>query len=537
MPPFAGAAVGIARDDALRGGSERHRAILQAAMDGYWLLDAQGRLLEVNDTYCRMSGYSRHELLGKSTPELDAAESAAAAAARRAQIVAKGEDRFESWHRRKDGSTYEVEVSVQWRPDDGGCFVVFLRDVAKRRRAEQQLRISEERHRLLAENARDMVWTMALDGTVTYVSPAVEKVVGYMPAEAMLQTIDEIHPLESQAVSIGYFQKLQAAVKAGLPLESFHGELEYKCRDGSTFWTEVLAYPVLDAHGRFVELLGVTRDISGRRRYLDALQTAHDAARLELEIQVHVRTVKLAMALDEAESASRAKSAFLATMSHELRTPLNAINGMTYLLKRSSLTQQQADRLDKIEGASRRLLEIITAILELSRIESGKLELQASAFRVGDVMDEVGVMLVDLAQAKGLALCVETDAALPRVVGDRAQLKQALLNYAGNAIKFTNDGSVAMRARLEHASAEAVLLRFEVEDTGIGIDPEVIPRLFEPFEQADNSLTRPYGGTGLGLAITRRVARLMGGDTGVASTPDKGSTFWFTARLKPALPG
>ena len=135
MPPFAGAAVGIARDDALRGGSERHRAILQAAMDGYWLLDAQGRLLEVNDTYCRMSGYSRHELLGKSTPELDAAESAAAAAARRAQIVAKGEDRFESWHRRKDGSTYEVEVSVQWLPDDGGCFVVFLRDVAKRRRA------------------------------------------------------------------------------------------------------------------------------------------------------------------------------------------------------------------------------------------------------------------------------------------------------------------------------------------------------------------------------------------------------------------
>ena len=259
-----------------------------------------------------------------------------------------------------------------------------------------------------------------------------------------------------------------------------------------------------------------------------------------LEETVENRTHQLKQAKAVAEAASTAKSAFLANMSHEIRTPMNGILGMTEVLRRSGLTAEQAKRLETIDTAAEHLLAVINDILDLSKIEAEKLVLEESAVFVDSLLNNVASILAERAKAKGIALRVEAMPLPANLLGDPTRVQQALLNYATNAIKFTNSGSVTMRSLLLEDTAESALLRFEVQDTGIGISHEAQARLFSAFEQADNSTTRKYGGTGLGLSINRRLAEMMGGSFGVESTPGKGSTFWFTARFKkgelPATP-
>jgi len=241
----------------------------------------------------------------------------------------------------------------------------------------------------------------------------------------------------------------------------------------------------------------------------------------------------LERARDAAEAGSLAKSRFLANMSHEIRTPINAITGMAYVMKREdSLPAKQSERLEKIDAAAKHLLGIINDILDISKIEAGKFVLEDVPVVPAALLDNVVSMLSERAQAKGLRLVVEMDVLPGGLCGDATRLTQALLNYAGNAIKFTEQGTVTLRLRMLEENATSACLRFEVEDTGPGIDEETQGRLFRAFEQADGSTTRKYGGTGLGLAITRRLAELMGGEIGVESVPGRGSIFWFTARLK-----
>jgi CheY-like chemotaxis protein len=219
-------------------------------------------------------------------------------------------------------------------------------------------------------------------------------------------------------------------------------------------------------------------------------------------------------------------------MSHEIRTPMNAILGMTHVLRRSGLSPTQAGRLDTIETASDHLLSVINDILDLSKIEAGKFILEEVPVSVNSVMTNICSIVGVRAQAKGIILQIESDTFPTNLQGDPTRLQQAILNYVTNAIKFTTTGTITLRAINQEETDASVWMRFEVEDTGIGIFPEALPRLFRPFEQADNSSTRKYGGTGLGLVITRRLAELMGGEVGVSSTPGIGSTFWFTAHLR-----
>jgi signal transduction histidine kinase len=237
-------------------------------------------------------------------------------------------------------------------------------------------------------------------------------------------------------------------------------------------------------------------------------------------------------AKEAAEAANLAKSAFLANMSHELRTPMHGVLGMAKLVRRGGVTPKQAEQLDKLDAAGMHLVEVINDILDISKIEAGKITLEEAEVRLEAITAETAIMLMPSAEVKHLQLSFENVSLPYTLIGDPTRLKQAMLNYAGNAIKFTEKGHVKLRTLVEQEAANDVLIRFEVEDTGIGIDPEVAGKLFHAFEQADNSTTRKYGGTGLGLVITKKLAELMGGAAGVNSTPGVGSNFWFTARLK-----
>lgn len=286
--------------------------------------------------------------------------------------------------------------------------------------------------------------------------------------------------------------------------------------------------PLRDADGHVYSLCGISTDITSRKQSEAELAQYRN----QLEALVAARTEELAGARDAAEAASRAKSTFLANMSHEIRTPMNAILGLTHLLLRSVSEPKFHEQLSKILDSAKHLLGIINNILELSKIEVGKLTLENAEFSPTQVVDRCLSMLSERASAKGLLLVKEIDPALPDfLVGDAMRLEQSLLNFVGNAIKFSERGQIVVHAAASDDDGQSVLLRFEVQDEGIGIALEQQARLFNAFIQADGSMTRRYGGTGLGLAISRQLAHMMGGEVGVDSLPGVGSTFWITARL------
>lgn len=281
-----------------------------------------------------------------------------------------------------------------------------------------------------------------------------------------------------------------------------------------------------------LQKLRLAREVGERMRVEEELRNHKE----HLEDIVAQRTEELRLARDAAEAANRAKSTFLANMSHEIRTPLNAIIGLTMLLQRGNVTTEQTERLKRIETSGQHLLEILNTVLDLSKIEAGKLALENTPISVEQTIANVVSIIGERARDKGLELRFEGDDLPRHLLGDATRLQQALLNYAANAVKFTDRGHITLRARIAGEAPEAVTIRFEVEDTGIGIPLEAQSRLFNSFNQADSSTTRKYGGTGLGLSITKKLAELMGGEVGVASVPGKGSNFWFTARLVRTTP-
>jgi len=311
-------------------------------------------------------------------------------------------------------------------------------------------------------------------------------------------------------------------------------EVRYRRKDGSEFWAESSGVRVDGPDGAPAGVIGLHLDITARRVAEEQLRRSRN----ELEAQVRQRTAELAATnaelarkAEEADAASHAKSAFLANMSHEIRTPMNAIIGLTYLLARDTRDALQRERLGKIDDAAKHLLHIINDILDLSKIEAGKMMLVTSDFSVDEVLSGAFQMVSGTAHDKGLELVLDADHLPSHLHGDAMRLSQALINLLANAVKFTERGWVRLHGQLLGEDRQGVQVRFEVQDTGPGIDAARQAELFAPFEQGDPSASRRHGGTGLGLALTRHIARLMGGDAGVSSTPGQGSTFWFTVRL------
>ena len=409
-------------------------------------------------------------------------------------------------------------MSVAPLEAEGGGAVVAHTDITGRMLAEASVR----KLALAVEQSPESIIITNTRAEIEYVNQAFVQATGYREEEAIGKNP---RLLQSGRTTPKTYASMWATLSQGLP---WKGEFHNRKKDGRECIEFAIITPLRQADGSISHYVGVQEDVTEKKR----IGLELDGHRHHLEELVAQRTTELAASQQRAEAANLAKSSFLANMSHEIRTPMNAIIGLTHLLRRGGVTPEQAVRLDKIDGAGQHLLSIINDILDLSKIEAGRLELESTDFPLSAILDSIASIIGQSAQAKGLR--VETDyGGVPLWLrGDPTRLRQALLNYAGNAVKFTEQGSIVLRARLQEDRADEVLVRFEVKDTGIGLAVDKLPQLFQAFEQADSSTTRKYGGTGLGLAITRRFAQLMGGEVGVDSTPGAGSTFWFTVRLQ-----
>ena len=397
-----------------------------------------------------------------------------------------------------------------------GCIALALTwlSVLRRRVKKQtdQLRIQilkeaklEAHNRAIVANANDCIFTTDLSGNFTSFNPASEHLLGYSQEEILklnlrdLVAKDKVHTAPELIASL--MGKGQLAARF---------ELRLVAKDQHRVWTEINAC-IVHTEGGLDGVLGVARDIGERKQIEEELKRARDAA----------------------EANTEAKSAFLANMSHEIRTPMNGVIGMSNLILDTKLNPEQREYAETIRNSAESLLTVLNDILDFSKIEAGKLHFETLNFDLVSSAEECLELLNPRASEKRIELSLFAPPEMPRLVkGDQGRLRQVLVNLLGNAIKFTDNGEVAVSLSIEEETAADLMVRFEVRDTGVGIASENIERLFQPFSQADGSTTRRYGGTGLGLVISKQLVQLMQGTIGVTSTPGQGSTFWFIVKLE-----
>ncbi|MFA4951331.1 PAS domain-containing protein [Brevundimonas sp.] len=403
---------------------------------------------------------------------------------------------------RSDGDERRVRTQGEVQRNEAGqitaLFGIF-QDVTDSERRHMEVAASEQRFRALAEHTSDIIAIFDLDGTFRYLSPAIERVLGWSPQELVgTRTWSIIHAEDQDALRLAYRAYLAAGPGAPSPHIRYRG----RHKDGGWVWLEAHPTVARDAAGEPVEIQDTVRDATAAKALEDALTQAKEAA----------------------ESAAEAKSEFLANMSHELRTPLTSVIGYSGLLQGTdALGETERLFADRIAMSSQALLAVINDILDYSRLEAGGIVLEPAAMAPRDLADTVAGIIAPQAMSKGLDLQIAVDDDVPRtVMADEGRLKQILLNFLSNAVKFTEAGSIRLGMRYDDGR-----LKVEVKDTGIGLTHEQCARLFQRFSQADTSTTRQYGGTGLGLAISRRLVEMMDGSVGVQSAPGEGSTFWF----------
>ncbi len=520
--------------------SEEERSFLEALFatipEMIWVKNLDGVYLSCNTMFTRLLGAQAADVPGRTDYDFFPAEQADFFRWHdQAAIEAGGATSNEEWLTfAADGHRGLFETIKSPLRDSEGNLVGVLgvaREITAFRHSEEALRASEAelmQHRnhletLVAARTSDLAealeslretqfamdqagiaihWVNADSGRFIYVNQQAAEMLGYSEQELLAMRVQDIDP---NFGGQNFAEKTLSFREMG----STSFDTSNRHRDGHLIPVHLrLDYrpATHNAPDRFITFL---TDISLRKQAETQLRYAKEAA----------------------EAATRAKSAFLANMSHEIRTPMNAILGSVHLMKRAGLPGESAEHLKKIDSAGRHLLSVINDILDLSKIEAGKLELESVPLCIERLLHDTADLVADRAAEKGLQLSVEA-AELPlSVLGDPTRMRQVMLNFANNAIKFTETGKVCLRARVEQRAGDAVMLRIEVEDTGCGIEPEILQQLFSPFVQADSSITRRHGGTGLGLAISRHLAELMGGEAGAESTPGVGSTFWMTARL------
>jgi two-component system sensor histidine kinase/response regulator len=407
---------------------------------------------------------------------------------------------------RRDGTPFWAHVSGGRISNDtiGQALLCVIEDVTEVRNATRALQAAHEEQTAIFDAVSVGIVLMERR-VITRSNRKLEEIFGYGPGELLGQTARVFYPDDVTWERVG--QEVYAALSEG---RVHFDEMEMVRKDGTRFWVR-MAGRKFGPPGHPPSLLGIMEDITVERATREALRVAKEGA----------------------EQANRAKSSFLANMSHEIRTPMNAIIGMSYLVLKTDLNPRQREYLRKIQSSSQHLLGIINDILDYSKIEAGKLKVESIEFELEQVLANVATLIADKAAAKGLELVFDIDRKLPKhLIGDPLRLGQMLVNYANNAVKFTAAGEIGIALRVQEETDDDFLLKAAVRDTGIGLTPEQMGQLFQSFQQADSSTTREFGGTGLGLAITKQLAAMMGGEVGVESEFGKGSTFWFTARLR-----
>ncbi|TNF30264.1 MAG: PAS domain S-box protein [Deltaproteobacteria bacterium] len=538
----------------LREKQEELELLTRTVHEALIMIDAAGLIRFWNASAARIFGYTAEEVLGRSlhdlvvtAPQRDRAH----AGMMRYALTGGGPvlgsvRRFEG--QRKDGTVFPAEIVISAaRHAEGYWAVGAVRDVTAQEAAAAAIHESEQRFRAMLDQGTLYTGLLAADGAITEVNRTLLDFAGVAREAVVGQPFWEAPwwPAESAPTVAQSFARAAAG-------ERVRCETELRGAAGERIVIELSLRPVRDDDGRVVLIVPEAWDVTERRRAADALQSNRE--RLEELVEERTRELKasnaeLETARHQAESANRAKSAFLAAMSHEIRTPMNAITGMTGLLSATTLDTQQERYLDVVRSASGTLLRLIDDILDFSKVEADQLKLEAVPFGVRRVLDEVIATFRAQVVERAVELVVFPDPSVPdRLVGDPHRLRQVLTNLVGNAFKFTSAGEVVVRVtEVASGTAEALgvtapdgcrVLRFSVRDTGIGISEDQRQRLFEPFAQADESITRRYGGTGLGLAICRRLVSAMGGAIGVESEVGRGTTFAFTIPypLAPAAP-
>jgi PAS domain S-box-containing protein len=494
----------LAAEQELRDSEARIRAVLETALDCIIIMDGQSRIVEFNPAAERMFGYKRSDVLMKKMPELlmppdlrDAyyLEITQFRKTGESEIIGK---RIEVTAKRSNGEEFPVELAVSRIPKRGEeLFTGYLRDITVRKRAERSLSESEERYRSLVEATAAIVWNTPASGKFEQPQPGWSAFTGQVWEESKaVGWLDAVHPEDRD--------RTISAWAVSLATRSLY-QVEHRLRrhDGAYHWMQVRAAPVVTPEGDVREWVGIHTNITGQKKVEEDLQHAKASA----------------------EAANQAKSRFLASMSHELRTPLNAIIGYGEML------QEEAEDigaghlipdLKKIHSAGKHLLALINDVLDISKIEAGKIELFIERFDIAEMVEQVAATVRSLVTENQNEFKVEIEPAIGSMRADVTKVRQSLLNLLSNAAKFTEGGKVKLEVTADRANANVL---FRVSDTGIGITPEQISRLFQAFEQADRSTSRDFGGTGLGLALTRHFCRLMGGDVNVESEPGRGSTF------------
>ncbi|NOT05403.1 MAG: PAS domain S-box protein [Anaerolineales bacterium] len=623
---------------------EEFRTIIKTTMDGFWITDAQGRFVDVNDAYCHLIGYGREELLKMSIQDIEAAEKPAETLQHIQKVAAVGHDRFETKHRCKDGRLIDIEVSVNFHQALGGRFYVFLRDITERRQAEDALQKSHNMIVKLTAQVPGVVYQYRLypDGrsSFPFASPGMNDIYEVTPEEVQedaTPVFGRLHPDDNEDVvtsileSARTLQPFHCEFRVVLPRQGLRWRLSdalpERMEDGSTLWYGIISditerkqaeealraseynyrsileqasdgIFIADASGKYVEvnssgcaMMGYTReeiltkriseiiapeDLAVTSLRLDELRQGKyilterrlirkDGSLLPVEISARMLpdgrfqaiqrditerkraeelirqyTDELEMRVEERTAelvyANRAKDEFLANMSHELRTPLNGILGFSETLLegvRGPMNERQRQAVQTIQSSGEHLLGLISDILDVSKIEAGKFELQSEIVKVDEICRSSLIFIKQMANKKSITVDYSSSSAASMLHADPKRLKQILVNLLNNSVKFTPENG---RIQLDvQADVKERLMSFSVTDTGIGIAPADIQKLFKPFVQVDSSLSRQYEGTGLGLTIAKKMIEMHGGSIEVQSEVGTGSRFTFTLPWNPTI--
>lgn len=490
---------------------DEYREFFETAGDFAYTMDMDVCFARVNNALLQATGYRREELIGAHASKVLSPKDMDKAQKMRALRVSGQEaiTRYEMEVTTKDGRQIPIELigGVVFKNGQVTGTHGIARDITKRKRAEDDARRLREQLQMQIDRMPIGYIVWGEDFRVKAWNPAAEALFGYTALEALgKHPYDLIVPAQAKPAVDEIWRRLS---EGDLTAYSTNENIT---RDGRTILCEWTNTPVTDPETGTMSVLSMVQDVTERASAQAALQEAKERA----------------------EEANAAKSTFLSNMSHEIRTPVSAIIGMSHLALKGERDPKQCEYLSNISLSGNHLLRVIDDILDFTKIEAGKLALETTNFSLDQIRQTVTNMVTWKAAEKGLKLSFDFDPDIPCALrGDPLRLDQILINYVNNAVKFTERGEIIIRARVEENNENGLLLRFEVQDTGIGISAGQQTKLFQDFQQADATMTRKYGGSGLGLVISKRLAELMGGAVGVTSETGIGSTFWFTARLAP----